>query len=75
MAKSIGTQVIVSQFLFGECIKQLKSGPWFARQVGGGVGGGGHALPYKQRGEPCQQISNEPLKGTNMGVAQAELYS
>ena len=42
---------------------------------GGGGGWGGDALPYKQRGEPCQQISNEPLKGTNMGVAQAELYS
>ena len=30
------------------------------------LGGG---LPHKKGGDACREISNEPLKGTNLGVA------
>ena len=30
---------------------------------------GGEVLPYKKGGDACREISNEPLKGTNLGVA------
>ena len=31
-------------------------------------GGGGGGLPYLKGGDACREISNEPLKGTNLGV-------
>ena len=31
--------------------------------------GGGGVLPYIKGGDACREISNEPLKGTNLGVA------
>ena len=34
----------------------------------------GGELPYKKGGDAHQEISNEPLKGTNPDVAQAEFY-
>ena len=34
---------------------------------GGASGGGG--LPYIKGGDARREISNEPLKGTNLGVA------
>ena len=30
---------------------------------------GGEGLPYKKGGDARRQILNEPLKGTNLGVA------
>ena len=30
---------------------------------------GGGELPYKNGGDACRGISDEPLKGTNLGVA------
>ena len=33
------------------------------------LGGGGGGLPYIKGGDACREISNEPLKGTNLGVA------
>ena len=34
-----------------------------------GTGEGGRGLPYKKGGDALREISNEPLKGTNLGVA------
>ena len=31
--------------------------------------GGGGGLPHKKGGDARREISNEPLKGTNLGVA------
>ena len=33
-----------------------------------GGGGGGWGLPYIKGGDARREISNEPLKGTNLGV-------
>ena len=41
---------------------------------GGGGGRGGTGLPFKKGRDAHWEISNEPLKGTNPGVAEAEFY-
>ena len=36
------------------------------------VGGGGGGLPTSWGGDARQKISKEPLRGTNLGVAQVD---
>ena len=37
--------------------------------------GGGGGLPYKKDGDAHREISIEPLKGTNLAMAEAEFYT
>ena len=43
--------------------------PSNAMNLGRSYPGGGGELPYKKGGDARREISNEPLKGTNLGVA------